>query len=82
MKNPDGVTLPLQILTNVVRGKGEDSRHVFSHNPIRFNFSDQPRKLRPEISIVVFPFLAAGKREGLTRKSAVNDVNCFNFFTS
>jgi hypothetical protein len=81
MKNPDGVTLPLQILANVVRGKGQNSRYVFSHNPIRFNFSDQPRKLRPEISIVFFPFFGSGNREGLTGKTAIDDVNISNFFT-
>jgi hypothetical protein len=82
MKNPDCVALPLQILTNVVPGKGHNSRYVLSQNPRRSNFSDQPRKFRPEISVVVFPFLASCKREGLTGKTAVDDVHCSNFFTS
>jgi hypothetical protein len=82
MKNPDGVTLPLQILTNVVRGKGQNSRYVLSHNPSRFNFSDQPRKLRPEISVVVFPLSIPCKRKGLTGKTAVDNVNCANLLTS
>jgi hypothetical protein len=82
MKNPNGVTLPLQILTNVVRGKGEDSRYVFSHNPSRSNFSDQPRKLRPEMAFVVFSVAASGAGKGLTREPTIDDVNCFNFSTS
>jgi hypothetical protein len=81
-KNPDCVALPLQILTNVVCGKIEYSRYVLSHNPSRFNFSDQPRKFRPEIPVVAFPFLASGKRKGLTGKSAVDDVNGSNLLTS
>jgi hypothetical protein len=81
MKNPDCVALPLQILTNVVRGKGEDSRYVFSDNPSRFKFSDQPREVRPEIPAVVFRFPVSGDRKGLTGKTAVDDVNRSNFFT-
>jgi hypothetical protein len=81
-KNPDGVALPLQILTNVVRGKGEDSRYVFSDNPSRSNFPDQPRKFRPEVAVVVFPFFGAGNRKWLTGKTSVDDVNRSNLITS
>jgi hypothetical protein len=81
MKNPDGVPLALQILTNVVRGKGEDSRYVFTHNPSRFKLSDQPREVRPEIAVVVFPLLASGNRKGLAGKTAVDDVNRSNVLT-
>jgi hypothetical protein len=82
MKNPDCVALPLQVLTNVVRGKVQDSRYVFTHNPSRSNFGDQPRKLRPEIAVVVFRLLGSGNREGLTGKPAEDDVNRSNFLTS
>jgi hypothetical protein len=82
MKNPNGVTLPLQILTNVVRGKIEDSRYVFSDNPSRFKLSDQPRKLRPEIPVVVFPVSTTGVRKALTGEASEDDVNRFNFLTS
>jgi hypothetical protein len=81
-KNPDGVALPLQILTNVVRGKPHDPRYVFTHNPSRFNFPDHPRKLRPEISVVAFPFLGSGDRKWLTGKTAEDDINLSNFSTS
>jgi hypothetical protein len=81
-KNPDCVALALQILANVVCGKVQDSRYVFTHNPSRSNFPDQPRKFRPEVPVVVLRFLPSGTRKGLTGKTAEDDVNSSNFFTS
>jgi hypothetical protein len=81
-ENPDGVTLSLQILTNVVRGKGEDSRYGLKNAPNRLNFTDQPRAFGPEIPFVRFRPAPAGARKGLARKSPVDDVDTtlFIFF--
>jgi hypothetical protein len=75
--NPDGVAETLQVLANVISGNGQDPRYVFSNDPMRSNFSDQPRKFRPQVSIVVPSGLLTSHGEGLLAwKSAENNVNC------
>jgi hypothetical protein len=78
---PNGVPLTLQVRTNVVRGKLQDSRYVLHNNPNRLNLSDEPRKLRPEVSGIVFSFPLSRDRERLTRNPSENDVDfiCFSF---
>jgi hypothetical protein len=79
LPNPDGVAEALQTLTNVVSGKFDDSRYVFSHDPTRSNFSDQARKFRPEIPVVVprFPLTCHAEGQLLAWKSSVYDINSF-----
>jgi hypothetical protein len=71
--NPDGVAETLQVRANVVRGKAQDSRYVFSHHPTRSNRTDQARKLGPEKSAVLPPFLLTRHGERLAGETAVND---------
>jgi hypothetical protein len=75
--NPNEVTETLQIRANVVRGKFEDSRYVFSDHPTRHNLCDQARKFRPEISVVFPVFPLANQAEGqlLAWKSSVYDCD-------
>jgi hypothetical protein len=75
--NPDRVAVTLQVRTNVVSGKGQDSRNVLSDNPTRHNFGDQARKLRPQISVVAFPFLVSRQAEWqlLAGETAVNEFD-------
>lgn len=79
--NPDAVPETLQILADVIGGNGKDARYVLSHNPTRANFSDQPRKLRPEESIVVPSFPVTSHGEGLAWEPSVNNVNCSDIRT-
>ena len=79
--NPDLVAEMLQILADVIGGKGKDARDVLSNDPTRANLSDQPRKLRPQESIVVPSFPVTSHGEGLAWESSVNNVNCSDIRT-
>jgi hypothetical protein len=82
LPNPDAVAEALQTLTNVVSGKFDDARYVFSDDPTWSNFSDQARKFRPEISIVVPAFLLTRHAErlgSLAWKSPVYDCDPFGW---
>jgi hypothetical protein len=72
---PDAVAEALQIRTNVVSGKAQYSRYVFSDDPTRPNFPDQARKLRPEISVVTLSSLPSCHGEGLAGEPSENKVN-------
>jgi hypothetical protein len=79
LPNPNAVTETLQVRANVINGKFDDSRYVLSDHPTRSNFSDQARKFRPEISLVVpaFPLTRQAKGQLLARKSSVYDGDSF-----
>jgi hypothetical protein len=75
MPYPDGVAKTLQTGTNIVRRELENARDIFSDDPTQSNFSDQPRKLRPQIPVVPFRFLLSSHAEGLTGKTSVDKLD-------
>jgi hypothetical protein len=79
---PDAVAEKLQRLTYIVAGKADDPRDILKDKKTRHNIGDKPENLSPEISFVSLSSAPSSQRDGLARRSSVNNVNwCANILT-
>lgn len=76
MKHDDVIACAFQILDHLPGGNLEDSRYILTDDAMRAQFSDNPQHLRPEVTVVVFPFLLSSHGKGLAGESTGYNVNC------
>jgi len=73
-KRPCFVAFVLQVSKHVIERHADDARYVFTNNPTGPSFGNNPKHLRPEVTVICRALLLPGNREWLTRKSACKQI--------
>ena len=74
-KRPAGVALSLQVRKHVIEAHADVTSNIFSNDPSGPEFSHEPTKFRPEVTVIFLASALPGCGKGLAWVSAANNVN-------
>jgi hypothetical protein len=76
---PRGETLTLQIIENIIECQIDDSRHIFSDDPLAPAFGYDAKHFWPEVAVIFFSVSISHRGKRLAGEPPCDDVT-FNVF--
>jgi len=74
-KRPRGVADVFQVKEHIVERQRDEASNVFANDPSGSCLCNDAKHFRPEVAVVLGPFLSAGDTEGLTREATTDEID-------